>query len=235
MTQLGNSIKTLRKQSHMTQDDLAAKLNVTRQTVSNYENGRSEPDIEMLVHIAEVFKTDVNSLVNMETAHHEAEAPKHWGKAVWLVVLTIAVFILLNHMTEWANTYGAQHYNLSFLFAAVGFFCPIVLALLGYTVIYTLRQYARFPDPKPAFKHIHRLLWAFLIISCAMYLPQVLWCCGELLRLAGLLHVEGKLPVCNILPAHHFYFVAMHSEIWYTVCTLCGAGIAITETKTPKD
>ena len=121
MTELASSLKALRKQNRMTQDDLAAKLNVTRQTVSNYENGKSEPDIEMLVRIAEVFHTDVNSLVNMEAAHQEAEIPKHWGKAVGLVVVTIVVFTILHYMTEWANAYSARHYNLSFLFAIVGF------------------------------------------------------------------------------------------------------------------
>ena len=235
MTELASSLKALRKQNRMTQDDLAAKLNVTRQTVSNYENGKSEPDIEMLVRIAEVFHTDVNSLVQSPNPKSEATQPKHWGKAVGLVVVTIVVFTILHYMTEWANAYSARHYNLSFLFAIVGFFSPIVLALLGYTIIYTLRQYARFPEPKPAYKHIHRLLSAFLIISCALYLPQVLWCCAELLRLAELLPIEGKLPVCNITPSHHFWFVARYPKVWYTVCTLCGGGIAITKSKTPKD
>lgn len=47
----------------MTQDELAQALFVTRQTVSNYETGRSRPDIDMLMQIAQVLETDVNTLL----------------------------------------------------------------------------------------------------------------------------------------------------------------------------
>ncbi len=234
MANIGESIRSLRKSKGMTQDELAEQLHMTRQTVSNYENGKSEPDIEMLVRLAEVFETDVNSLVDSPAALTEDKVPKHWGKAAILIAVTIGTFILSHYMTEWANEYGGNHYNLSFIFAVVGFFSPILWAVLGYTVIYTLQQFARFPEPIPQYKLIHRLLLAFLIVSCALYLPQVLWCCAELLRLAGLLPIEGKLPVCNITPAYHFWFIARYPKVWYTVCALCGGGIAITKTKTPE-
>ena len=42
---------------------LAEKLFVTRQTVSNYETGKSRPDVEMLTRIAEVLETDVSTLI----------------------------------------------------------------------------------------------------------------------------------------------------------------------------
>jgi transcriptional regulator with XRE-family HTH domain len=63
MASVGKNIKRLRTMRHMTQDDLAQRLYVTRQTISNYENGKSNPDIDMLVQMAELFETDVNSLI----------------------------------------------------------------------------------------------------------------------------------------------------------------------------
>ena len=54
MRDIGKNIKTLRMAKGMTQEDLAAALFVTRQTVSNYENGRSRPDLDMLLNIAQV-------------------------------------------------------------------------------------------------------------------------------------------------------------------------------------
>lgn len=235
MSELASSIKALRKQQHMTQDELAELLHVTRQTVSNYENGKSEPDIETLVRIAEVFDTDVNSLVNSPAVLIEDKSPKHWGKAAGLVIATIAAFILSHHMAQWANHYGQWHYNFSFGIAVAGFFYPIFLALLGYTVIYTLQQFAKFPEPSKAYGPINRVLWGFLILNLCLYLPQVIWCGAELLRLAGMLPIDGKLPVCNITPAYHFWFIARYPKVWYTVCALCGGGIAITNVKTPKD
>ena len=63
MRDIGKSIKTLRVRKNMTQDELAEKLFVTRQTVSNYETGRSRPDVEMLAKIAEVLETDANTVI----------------------------------------------------------------------------------------------------------------------------------------------------------------------------
>ncbi|MCI2056995.1 MAG: helix-turn-helix domain-containing protein [Oscillibacter sp.] len=60
---MGKQIRLLRMRQKLTQDELAEKLHVTRQTVSNYETGKSCPDVEMLAQIAAVFGTDVNALI----------------------------------------------------------------------------------------------------------------------------------------------------------------------------
>lgn len=63
MRDIGKNIRTLREKRGMTQEALAEALFVTRQTVSNYETGKSRPDIEMLVNIAQVLETDVNQVL----------------------------------------------------------------------------------------------------------------------------------------------------------------------------
>lgn len=63
MSAVSRHIKKKRIQQGMTQDQLAEPLFVTRQTVSNWETGRSQPDIDTLVRIAEVLKTDANRLI----------------------------------------------------------------------------------------------------------------------------------------------------------------------------
>ena len=64
MRDIGKNIKRLRLQQELTQDELAERLFVTRQTVSNYETGKSKPDVEMLVKISEVFGVDVQQLIH---------------------------------------------------------------------------------------------------------------------------------------------------------------------------
>lgn len=63
MRDIGKNIKGLRERRGMTQEALAEALFVTRQTVSNYETGKSRPDIDMLVRIAQVLETDVNQVL----------------------------------------------------------------------------------------------------------------------------------------------------------------------------
>lgn len=58
-----DNIKNLRKNKGFTQEELANKLNVVRQTVSKWEKGYSVPDAEMLKKIAEILETDVSQLL----------------------------------------------------------------------------------------------------------------------------------------------------------------------------
>ena len=60
---LNENIKTLRKNKGFTQEELASRLNVVRQTVSKWEKGYSVPDAELLKKIADVLETDVRTLL----------------------------------------------------------------------------------------------------------------------------------------------------------------------------
>ena len=60
---LNDNIKNLRKAKGLSQDELAIKLNVVRQTISKWEKGLSVPDSEMLLTIAEELGTTVNTLL----------------------------------------------------------------------------------------------------------------------------------------------------------------------------
>ena len=57
------NLKTLRKQKGFTQEELAARLNVVRQTVSKWEKGLSVPDADMLMRLAEILETTVSTLL----------------------------------------------------------------------------------------------------------------------------------------------------------------------------
>lgn len=56
----------LRKLNHMSQDELADQIGVSRQTLSKYETGESLPDIEKCKRLADVFGVTVDDLINYE-------------------------------------------------------------------------------------------------------------------------------------------------------------------------
>lgn len=60
---LGKRIQSLRKQRNMTQEQLAEKLNITRQAVSSWESDKNQPDIETIVKLADLFHVTVDHLV----------------------------------------------------------------------------------------------------------------------------------------------------------------------------
>ena len=64
-----DQIKEIRKKEGLTQEELALKLSVTRQAVSNWETGKNLPDIEILINISSVFNISLDQLIkgdNME-------------------------------------------------------------------------------------------------------------------------------------------------------------------------
>jgi len=63
MNVVSNSIKKLREEKGMTQDELAEQLNVTRQAVSSWETGKTQPDIETLTRLAEIFDVSVERII----------------------------------------------------------------------------------------------------------------------------------------------------------------------------
>ena len=63
---LGANINRMRKEAHLTQDDLASFLGVTKASVSKWETGQSYPDLELLPKIATYFDTTIDVLVGYE-------------------------------------------------------------------------------------------------------------------------------------------------------------------------
>lgn len=64
---LGDKIRVLRKKKALSQEDLALKMHVVRQTVSKWENGLSVPDADELIELTKVLDVSVGELLGMET------------------------------------------------------------------------------------------------------------------------------------------------------------------------
>lgn len=71
MNMVSDSIKKLRKEKKMTQDELAEKLCVTRQAVSNWEMGKTQPDVDTLTKLAEILGVSVERIIY-------GKEKKHW-------------------------------------------------------------------------------------------------------------------------------------------------------------
>ncbi|NLK22978.1 MAG: helix-turn-helix transcriptional regulator [Clostridiales bacterium] len=61
--ELGKQIKKYRRNFSLSQEDLAEKVYVSRQTISNWENDKSYPDVNSLVLLSEVFNTSIDNLI----------------------------------------------------------------------------------------------------------------------------------------------------------------------------
>ena len=59
----GKTLKERRSQLDLTQQEVAKKLYISRQTISNWENGKSYPDLDMLIKISDVYHVSIDSLL----------------------------------------------------------------------------------------------------------------------------------------------------------------------------
>ena len=87
---LSENIKTIRKSKGLSQQELAVKLNVVRQTVSKWEQGLSVPDSDMLISISKVLETPVSTLLGETVMETEADSLKAISEKLEVINLQLA-------------------------------------------------------------------------------------------------------------------------------------------------
>lgn len=87
---LNENIKAIRKSKGLSQQELAVKLNVVRQTVSKWEQGLSVPDSDMLISISEVLETPVSTLLGENVIEPEVDDLKAISAKLEVINLQLA-------------------------------------------------------------------------------------------------------------------------------------------------
>lgn len=82
---LNENMKAIRKSKGLSQQQLAVKLNVVRQTISKWEQGLSVPDSDMLIIISEVLETPVSTLLGETVAENETDDLKVISKKLEVI------------------------------------------------------------------------------------------------------------------------------------------------------
>lgn len=118
------NLKALRKDRGLSQEELAVRLNVVRQTISKWEKGLSVPDAAMLIRLAEVLDTTVSRLLGADVPEDEADRDRlaeqlarineqlavrnRRGRFILRLVLGIlAAFVVVNLLLILLFSYGA--------------------------------------------------------------------------------------------------------------------------------
>lgn len=87
---LNENIKTIRKSKGLSQQELAIKLNVVRQTVSKWEQGLSVPDSDMLISISEALEAPVSTLLGESVMESKADDLKAISAKLEVINLQLA-------------------------------------------------------------------------------------------------------------------------------------------------
>ncbi len=103
--EIGYKLKQLRNSKNLTQLDLAHKLGVTYQAISNWENGKNTPDLQTLIKISEVFQVSVDELLLQRDPYEGEYEPKHWAiRFLWYPILLFPMSFFISQFFLFANT-----------------------------------------------------------------------------------------------------------------------------------
>lgn len=95
---LGSNIQKIRKEAHMSQEDFAEMFSVSRQTISNWENSKSYPDLETIVKISDSFDISLDvllkeDLIMVKTFDNEIKSTRKYARALVAIAIVFALLI----------------------------------------------------------------------------------------------------------------------------------------------
>ncbi|MDL2310405.1 helix-turn-helix domain-containing protein [Peptostreptococcaceae bacterium OttesenSCG-928-C18] len=120
-TGFGEKLRKLRSEKGITQEILAKEMNVTRQTISGWERGRSEPDIATLINLSNFFSITIDELLSMGGIKMIVVNYRRGG-LIMLPFVTIGIIIALIVNAPWIARCSI---------ALFGYITSIILILLG--------------------------------------------------------------------------------------------------------
>ncbi len=134
---ISEKIYLFRKEHNLSQEELANKLNVSRQTVSKWETGESSPDIDKIVPLCQIFGITTDELLTGKKNIVEAKADNVKSKFARNIAIAIVIYI----MSLVVIILCAAQFNEPIIGVSI-FFCLIAIAtgLLVYNGIYYKRE-----------------------------------------------------------------------------------------------
>lgn len=135
MSLFGENLQFYRKKENMTQEQLADRLEVSRQTVSKWEAGTSFPEMEKILQLCGTFSCDMDTLMRKDASkleiedsqdydNHMEKRRKHITLGVILMILDVAVYELLTGI-------GVAEAVTDTLFMAAAIVAILVFAVAG--------------------------------------------------------------------------------------------------------
>ena len=108
---VGKNIKNFRAEKGLTQEELAEKLAVTRQAVSNWETEKTQPDIDTLQKIAQVLEVSVEEIIYGSKRDYTTIINNHTTKHItkglsFGAVLAMVISYVKWHSIGWAILHG---------------------------------------------------------------------------------------------------------------------------------
>ena len=153
----GENLQFLRKRAGMTQEELAEKMEVSRQSVSKWESNAAYPEMDAILRLCGLFRCDLDTLLRGDVSRRFGEDASLWDRhmnsfaaamaaGVALILLGVTLLLLVGEffaLEMWAGVVFFLFLTVAVtIFILSGIAIPIALLLLGLTAIIPLDTYA---------------------------------------------------------------------------------------------
>ena len=149
--ELGKQIRMYRQEAQLSQEELADRVYVSRQTISNWENDKSYPDVNSLVLLSEVFHISLDNLIKgdidvMKEAIKKEEVGKMKQYGTIYTILLIATVVVAVPLFMWIGTWAFIPWGI--IFASAMYFAFKIERLKKDNDIQTYKEIVAFSEGK---------------------------------------------------------------------------------------
>ena len=162
---LKDNIKNIRKSKGLSQEELAIKLNVVRQTISKWEQGLSIPDSELLVSLSDALDTPVSTLLGENVTEQKEDSLKEIAEKLEIINLQLAQ----KKETKRKIEHG--------LFISICIF--LILVFISLATLGNSYMEWNYNDPELAVLGVgvHIFVWIFVRIAPIIFIGSIIGIC----------------------------------------------------------
>ena len=149
--ELGKRIRAYRQEAQLSQEELAERIYVTRQTVSNWENDKNYPDINSLIMLGEVFQVSLDTLIKgdidvmkAEIKREDVEKLNRYSGIMGLCMLAMAIFTV--PLKKWIGYWAFVPFGI--VWAVAMFFAVKIEKIKKANDIHTYKEIVAFTEGK---------------------------------------------------------------------------------------
>ncbi len=210
MRDIGKNIKAFRLKNKITQEQLAESLYVTRQTISNYETGRSHPDIEMLRSIADIYKIDVETLIYGDVSLNGRTLRTKVYVVMGCVIYIAAASIFITGFYDYIYDHTVTTFDRTWMILFTFVIRPLLCIGIGVTSIEIISQFICI---KPFKRHSKPRTFAWI-------------CMGIILAaVVTIIMVSGRMLLCigastETWSSGREFLTTLNTKHWYAFIIL---------------
>lgn len=221
---IGTNIKAFRTQKGLSQEELAASLFVTRQTISNYETGKSFPDIDTLQKIASVLEVELTWLLYGKPSSSKRKADVK--TTVIMAVIFAAALIITMPLLKYTDTLKHNTLNAIPNILVRLILLPVCSVLLGGLLLQMIDCFFGINKPKNTAQKIGWITTVCVLgVNLIIVLPYLIWCVTIFIQmLSGHDSISAVFPNIPVYKSVAFFFIELMYSAPY-VYVLAGAAL----------